>query len=127
MSGTDLTEIYPDIEKAARTIALEWPNIIDRDDAVQEISLALLSDDYTDKVIAMDEPSRRNVLMRIARHIAANYRSEYERHSGQYRYSSGEVRAILERGALIDGREAFDAGAADIRAVWGELNDGQRA
>ncbi|WP_132120312.1 hypothetical protein [Actinocrispum wychmicini] len=123
MTQPDLTEIYPDIEKAARITASAWQGTIDIDDAIQEISLALLADNYVENVIAMDPAARRTVLRKIGQHIAAHYRTEYELFSGHYRYGPGEVRGLLHRGALHDDpRDSFDAGTADLRAAWPALN-----
>jgi tRNA A-37 threonylcarbamoyl transferase component Bud32 len=123
LTNQALLKIHDDIQRAARTIALEWPNIIAEDEAAQEIALALLVDNYVDTVIDMDVAARRHVLKKIGQHIAANYRTEYERHSGQYHYSSHEVRAILDRGALSEQQTTFNAGTADVRVVWDALND----
>ncbi|TCO56883.1 hypothetical protein [Actinocrispum wychmicini] len=127
MTQPDLTTIYPDIEKAARITASGWQGTIDIDDAIQEISLALLADNYVENVIAMDPAARHTVLRKIGQHIATRYRTEYEVHSGNYRYGPGEVRGLLHHGALHDDQDSFDAGTADLRSAWPALNNRYQA
>ncbi|MBX6360076.1 MAG: hypothetical protein IRZ03_08355 [Acidobacterium ailaaui] len=95
-----LLKILPAIERAAAHVALEWPNIVDAEDLVQEISVRLLRDSYATTVQNMDPRARRRSLYKIGTQIASSMRVDYDRFSGNYRYSTGEVRDRLEKGAL---------------------------
>ena len=109
-----LVEILPDIKRAAARTAREWEDVISADDAEQEIALTLLADTYAQRVAEMEPGARADVLARIGTHIASRYRDDYDYFTGNFRYSTREVREILERGALYEGRTRTDTERLDL-------------
>jgi hypothetical protein len=99
-------EIYDDVQRAARTVARKWPDVIDEDDAEQEIWLRLYGNDYIGTLADAETPSRRSVLNRIGGQVASQYRDDYEAFSGQVTYGTDEVRRMLTSGMLT--RTDFD-------------------
>jgi hypothetical protein len=89
------TELAEDVERAARVVARRWPDVIDEDDAYQEIWLRLLENDYVDRVYELDAAARGDVLRRIGVQIASQYRDDYEIFSGQVCYGTDEVYRLL--------------------------------
>ncbi|GGM45154.1 hypothetical protein GCM10012275_15260 [Longimycelium tulufanense] len=104
MGTVDAGLIYGDVRRAARDVATAWPGVIEADDAEQEIWAKLMeSRDYVRQVTDMDPPDRYNALRRIGTQVAAQYREDYARFSGQVHYGTEEVKALLEGGALTRG------------------------
>ncbi|GAA1940189.1 hypothetical protein [Amycolatopsis minnesotensis] len=119
--GAALLALMPIVQKAARITALEWPNVIDAEDAEQEIVLSLLADSYATTVAELDDAARLRVLVKIGGHVAARYRGDYETFSGNVLYSTKEVRRLLDGGALNERGSKFDAGRADVVAAFVSL------
>lgn len=109
-----LVKILPDIKRAAARTAREWEDVISADDAEQEIALTLLADTYAQQVAEMEPGARADVLARIGMHIASRYRDDYDYFTGNFRYSTREVREILERGALYEERTRTDTERLDL-------------
>lgn len=116
-------DLLADIDSAARIIAHEWPGIIDADDARQEIWVKLLgSASYIDDLTAMSATQRLRALALIGHQVAARYRSDYDRFSGNFLYSTREVRELLELDALRSQGDAFQADHLDVRNAYRELS-----
>lgn len=109
-----LVKILPDIKRAAARTAREWEDVISADDAEQEIALTLLADTYAQQVAEMEPGARADVLAKIGTHIASRYRDDYDYFTGNFRYSTREVREILERGALYEERTRTDTERLDL-------------
>src|SRR5690606_39471710 len=62
----------------------------------------------------MEPGARADVLARIGTHIASRYRDDYDYFTGNFRYSTREVRKILERGALYEERTRTDTERLDL-------------
>lgn len=122
-----LAAIHDDIQRAARVTALEWPNVIDADDAEQEIALLLLSDAYAVTAAGLDDKARLRVLVKIGGQVASRYRGEYETFSGNVMYSTKEVRKLLDGGALTEQGDRFDPGRADVQGSIADLSADHRA
>lgn len=123
-----LEEILPAIQRAARHIALEWPNVVEEDDIAQDIAVRLLRDSSAADVRDMDPGMRSRVLFRIAQQIASGEQVDFEHYTGQYRYSTDEVRSYLENGAMDPNAERtrFDAGRLDVCQALAEASPGDR-
>lgn len=104
MDATTYELLAPDVKTAARTTARQWPDVIDRDDAEQEIWLRLLDagQGVVDSTVALDKPARVSMLTEIGHQIAMKERDAHELFSGNFYYSTDEVRKLLENGALLD-------------------------
>lgn len=90
-----------DIDRTARGVQSEWADIVDDwHDLAADMVSKMVTERTADKVWNLESPSRTKVLRIIARQIASDMRNEYEFFTGNFRYSTGEVRGLLERGAL---------------------------
>ncbi|MEO6086934.1 MAG: hypothetical protein ABIQ18_27865 [Umezawaea sp.] len=124
MSKDSVSEVdlNADIEWAGRVVSQEWPGIIEADDARQEIWVKILeSPTYVEQLTAMPHKGRRRALAIIGHRAASRYRADFEVFSANVRYSTSEVRALLEDGALLDDREVFDAAHLDVEIALGDL------
>lgn len=119
----DAAELLPEVREAARIVALEWPGVIEADEAEQEILLRLLDRGYVDTVGELETLGRKRLLIKVGKQIAAQYRADYDRFSCNFRYSTGDVRYLLGAGALGGPCEVFDAGGLDVRESFKSLSD----
>lgn len=143
----DQTESLADaVRHAARGVSLEWSEIIDRADLEQEIWVRLLKDKYAEKVAGMDPPARRKTLRMIGSQVASDMRVDYEHFSGQYAYSTGEVRDRLNRqpspldhpevvaadpgeygtDEFTESASSFSVEDVDLRTAFGQLEEHHR-
>lgn len=113
MNEKFVNEIKDDVKRAARTTAREWADIIDADDAEQEIWLRLLdsSKNYLEQVARLERETRQALLAKIGHQVGMKYRDDYELFSGNHRYGTYQVRDLLEAGVL-------DRVADESLAVW---------
>lgn len=91
-----------DVTIAARTVGREWADVITVEDAEQEIWLRLLesSEGYMAKVAGLDKALRIAQLTKIGHQAAMKQRDAYELFTGNHRYGTKQVRALLEAGIL---------------------------
>lgn len=108
MTDDRTAELSYDVERAARIVARRWPDVIDEDDAYQEIWFRLLEKDYVGRVYEMDAAARGDVLRRIGVQIASQYRDDYEAFSGQVCYGTDEVHRMLSARMLVRNRAELD-------------------
>lgn len=102
MTQHDVTELSEEISKAAKTVAFQWPGVIDAEDIEQTIYLHLLErPNSIEKLLEeFDERQRLNAIIKIGHQIATQERADYEVFSGNFRYSVNEVKRLLEHRAL---------------------------
>jgi len=108
MDATTYALLEPDVKTAAKTIAREWADVIDIDDAEQEVWLRLLDagPGVIDVVAGMEKPARVSVLTEIGHQIGMDYRDDFELFSGNWIYGTRDVRLMLDRDALAGVDEA---------------------
>lgn len=113
MTNEFVEAVSGDVKRAARTTAREWADIIDVDDAEQEIWIRLLdsSKDYLGEVAKLGKEARQALLAKIGHQVGLKYRDDYELFSGNHRYGTYQVRELLESGVL-------DRVADETFAVW---------
>ncbi|AIG78427.1 Hypothetical protein AJAP_27920 [Amycolatopsis japonica] len=109
-----LEEILPDIRRAAKRVGREWSAVTTAEDVEQEIVLHLLTKDTAEKLADFDDAARGVTLYRIGTQIAAQERIDYDHFTGNYRYSTNDVRKILDLDALLKIRERTSAEEADL-------------
>ncbi|AQT28455.1 sigma-K factor [Mycobacterium phage Pistachio] len=98
---TSLNDLLPVIQRAARSVALQWPGVVERDDIQQSIYVRLLeSEGSLAKVLAMDSKAQYRAIVGIGHQIASQERTDYAHYKGSYRYSVAEVKGLLKSGAL---------------------------
>lgn len=111
---TPIEKLLPEIQQAAKKTARDWNGIISADDAEQEIVIRLLEDAYAEKLLSFDQNARTETLEKIGRQIASDYRTDYDHFTGNFFYSTNDVREILERGALHEERDSTNTERLDL-------------
>lgn len=109
-----LTELLPEIRRAAEATARNWADVTTAEDLEQEISLALLEKEYADQISDADPSARSVVLRRIGEQIASQQRTDFDYFTGQFFYGTKDVRAALEGGALSGVREQTNTERLDV-------------
>lgn len=110
-------QVMSDIQSVSKSVAAKWSSTIDADDVAQEIAIILLRDQYAKRLLEMDRPARKYVLAKIAGRIAAQEATDYEHFSGNFTYSTDEVRSLLARGGLDSpGHELLNGEYVDTNA-----------
>jgi hypothetical protein len=101
------------VKTAARTTARKWGEVLEVDDAEQEIWLRILADGrrQLDVLLEMDRPARIAALTKVGSRIGAEVRDEYEMFSGNYSYGTDDVRELLDKGILVAADDDFSDGA----------------
>jgi hypothetical protein len=99
---SNILDMHDTIKKAAKTVAFEWPGVMDEEDVEQALNLHLLErPNSIDKLLnEFDEKQRLNAIIKIGHQIAKQERTDYEHFSGNFRYCVDEVRQFLEDRAL---------------------------
>jgi hypothetical protein len=124
---SNISALYNEIAKAARTVAFQWPGIVEEDDLTQDIAVQLLESPASiDKLInEFDDRQRLNAIVQIGHRIASKERADYEVFSGNFRYSVDEVRRILEDRVLHneDPELGSSWSVADDFITGGEFED----
>lgn len=117
-------DLLTQVTKAARSVAYQWPGVIEADDLEQEVHLHILSSPGTQRDLdEMDEVSRYRTVSKIAHRIASQERTDYDYYKGSYRYSLKEVKDLLDDGAILEDQDEFNAEAADLFESIANLND----
>ncbi len=94
-------DLHGEIKRAAKTVALEWPDVIGPDDLEQEIWINLLeSRGAIDQLVLLDLTVQRAYLRKIGRQIASRERDNYAVFSGQVQYSGEDVLKLLQNRGL---------------------------
>jgi hypothetical protein len=117
-----LNELGPAIKRASKSVAYQWPGVVEADDVEQQIYLRLLeSPGSVDKILSMDELSRYRSVVGIGHQIASAERTEYDHFKGSYNYSVREVKDLLKQGILTDPPANFRAELVDMLDALDEL------
>lgn len=119
---TDILKLRPTIRKAAKSVAYNWPGIMEEDDAEQAITLHLLErPNSIQKIVGMERAAQYRAVVGIGHQIASQERANYERYKGSYRYSIREVKGVLSAGALTEEYRRFNDVVLDIKTAIGNL------
>lgn len=114
-SPEDIGLVMNEIERAARKVALKWPQITSEEDMVQSLVLHFLERLPSLQVLVeLPTDKRLGRLTAIGHEKASAQRDDLEVFSGSFSYSVDEVRRLLERGALDGHVDNFDAGVEDV-------------
>lgn len=100
MTSPEDEQLRKDIRSAALSVHVEWGEVIEVDDLQQEMWVRLLEADYKRRLLDMDSPARKKTLRVIAEQICKNTRRDYMYYSGNFYYSTREVRKLLRDGEL---------------------------
>jgi len=95
------------IENAVRLVAIEWPDMVDENDVRQQTWFYLLKDDAAiwKEIEGLKGPKLEEAVKMLASRAVSQEREQYDYFTGNFFYSTNEVRDLLKRGALIKGRE----------------------
>lgn len=98
-----ITQLYPEIQAAARKVAAEWSDVTEADDLANDMVVHLLGGarPYVLTLAEFDKNARTKTLFKIGTRIAAQERDDYDYFHGNFRYSLEEVRQLLRDGALF--------------------------
>ncbi|QGJ94820.1 DNA binding protein [Mycobacterium phage Blinn1] len=115
-----LAALLPSIKRAARSVAFQWPGVIDADDAEQAISLHLWERPTSLlKVHDMESKAQYRALVGMGHQLASQERDDYDYYKGSYYYSAKEVKDFLAKGILGDDQKSFKSQKIDIEeAIW---------
>ena len=100
MTSPEDEQLRKDIRSAALSVHVEWEEVIEVDDLQQEMWVHVLQREYVADLLGMDKPARAKVLRMIAQHICRAERDRYHYFSGNFYYSTREVRKLLRDGEL---------------------------
>lgn len=111
-----IEEVLPDIKKAAEVVAKKWLQVTTEEDLFQDLILHFLeSPGSLEKLSELEKDKRQAWIIRIGHQRASKARDEFSAFSGQFNYSSNEVRKLLESGVLTHRRNAkFTASVTDL-------------
>ncbi|AXC33867.1 DNA binding protein [Mycobacterium phage Tarynearal] len=108
-------ELAPVIRRAAKSVAFQWPGIVEQEDVEQEIWARLLeSESSLKKVLGMDEKAQYRAVVGIGHQIASQERTDYDHYKGSYTYAVEDVKNLLKRGVLTTKVDGFDAAVVDL-------------
>lgn len=120
---TALSALHDELVRAARSIHSEWPDVIDNwEDLLADMQIKLAKENQALKVWVLEPDSRRKVLKKIARQIASDMRDQFEYFSGNFRYSTDEVRNLLNRGALAFVAQDIVDRDGDLPQEWADTS-----
>jgi len=104
------------IRKAAKTVAVQWPTVVDEDDLEQDIYVHLLERPGSVEKLLTEfaDKDRFNAIIAIGHQIAAKERTDYEVFSGNFRYSVNEVRNLLEKRTFEDANLSRTSTSGDL-------------
>ncbi|WRQ08644.1 DNA binding protein [Mycobacterium phage miche] len=115
-----LAALLPTIKRAAKSVAFQWPGVIDVDDAEQTISLHLWERPTSLlKVRDMESKAQYRALVGMGHQLASQERDNYDYYKGSYYYSAKEVKDFLAKGILDPDQKSFKSQKIDIEeAIW---------
>lgn len=124
MTYGQLVNLMPVIKRAAKSVAFQWPGVIEADDVEQGIHLRLLeSPGSVSKIYEMEDRAQYRAIVGIGHQLASQERADYDYYKGSYRYSVVEVRKLLNDGALLEPPEGFNEAMVDLELALAELRD----
>lgn len=109
-----LEQMLPEISKAADRIGREWAAVTTAEDIEQEIILHLLDKGTVEKLAGFDSGARYTTLVKIGTQLAAQERVDYDYFTGNFCYSTKEVRKLLEEGILTEERVSTNTERMDV-------------
>jgi hypothetical protein len=91
-------DMSKEVHKAAKSVAFQWPGVVEADDLEQEIYLHLIErPNVIDTLLNdFDDKRRLSALIKLGHQIAAGERADYEVFSGNFKYSVDDVKRKLK-------------------------------
>lgn len=107
--------LKPEVVKAAKSVAYQWPGILDAEEAEQSLFLHLLERPGTiEKIIEMDKKARYRAVVGIGHQLAKKERTDYNYFKGSFKYCVDEVKGMLKAGALSGSSGRFSGDQMDL-------------
>jgi hypothetical protein len=107
--------LKPEVVKAAKSVAYQWPGILDAEEAEQSLFLHLLESPGTiEKIIEMDKKARYRAVVGIGHQLAKKERTDYNYFKGSFKYCVDEVKGMLKSGALSGSSGRFNGDQMDL-------------
>lgn len=100
MTSPEDEQLRKDIRSAALSVHVEWEEVIEVDDLQQEMWVWILKDNARQNLEEMAPAARAKVLRDIGTYICRAERDRYHYFSGNFYYSTREVRKLLRDGEL---------------------------
>lgn len=110
---------YEDLEqvvhRAAKSVAGQWPGIVDAEDVEQGLWEHLISrPNSIEKIRGMEDRAQYRAVVGIGHQIASQERTDLDYYRGSYTYSVKDAKDLLTRGVLTVAVDGFDAGILDL-------------
>lgn len=116
------------VKRAARSVAYQWPGIIDADDVEQEIYLRLLvTAGSVEKILEMAKDAQYRAIVGIGHQIASRERNDYSYYSGNYKYALADVKKVLLDKILTSDEFHWNEAVSDTAEAMRELKPEYRA
>ncbi|QFG12555.1 RNA polymerase sigma factor [Mycobacterium phage Toaka] len=110
-----LQALYPVIQRAAKSVAFQWPGVVEEDDMVQLIAQDLWERPRSlMKLAAQDDAGQYKAVVFWGHRLANQERTDYDHYKGTYKYSVDEVKSLLSRGVLTQDIEGFTDAVIDL-------------
>jgi hypothetical protein len=124
VSDLTLNDLVPVIKRASKSVAYQWPGVIDADDVEQGIYIHLLERQTSvEKIYGMDDLAKYRAVVGIGHQIASQERTAYDHFKGSYSYSVGEIKDLLKQGVLEDeAPDHFKAELVDMELAFAEMD-----
>lgn len=110
--------LVEEVNTAARIVAREWSDFLDIEELVQELWVVLCDRQYTETLATLEPPARYSTLRKIGRQVASKLRYDYDHFTGQFHYSTSEVRKLLTDGRLTKEKAKTYTEWADLDMGW---------
>lgn len=115
MTYHQLVDLMPVIKRAAKSVAFQWPGVIEADDVEQGIHLRLMeSPGSVSKIYEMEDRAQYRAIVGIGHQLASQERDDLDQFSGNFRYSVNDVKALLSKGVLTERLDGFHADQFDL-------------
>lgn len=112
---TTYEDLEPVVTRASKSVAHQWPGVIEQEDLEQELWGYLLARPNTiSKVRGLERKARDRFITRLGHQIASQERTDYDHYKGSYTYAVKDVKDLLSRGVLTVGVDGFDAAVVDL-------------
>ncbi|MFD9893347.1 hypothetical protein ACFWY9_28720 [Amycolatopsis sp. NPDC059027] len=109
-----ITDLLPEISRAAERVAKDWSAVTESDDLYQDMVSHILDRDHAERILDMEPGDRWSTLRKIGTQIASQSRTDFDHFTGNFFYSTQDVRSILGAGALTGTREQTSTERVDI-------------
>ncbi|QHB36945.1 DNA binding protein [Mycobacterium phage Roary] len=119
---TTYDELEPVIRRASKSVAFQWPGVVEQEDLEQELWAKLLAEPNTaKKVLELERKARDRFVTRMGHQLASQERADYDHFRGAYNYSVKEVKELLSQKILTEPMSNFKAELLDLEDAFEEL------